>query len=160
MYSNWNFVGPRGSFKESAESWRIAKTKETICMCAWVLSHSVVSDSVTSWPADLQAPLSKEFPRPRTLEWLSFPTPHHLPNPGIEPTSPVSYIGRWVIYHWATWEAQRHAEVGINLEHLFLSVYFAHFQSLIYHGFLLLSSCFHRAETSFNLYQLKSQTSK
>ena len=25
------------------------------------------------------------------------------------------------------------------------SVYFAHFQSLVYHGFLLLSSCFHRA---------------
>ena len=41
----------------------------------------------------------------RILGRLPFPTLGDLPHPGIEPTSCVSYIGRWIIYHWATFEA-------------------------------------------------------
>ena len=37
-----------------------------------------------------QAPLSMEFPRQEYWSELPFPTPGALPDPGIEPTSPVS----------------------------------------------------------------------
>ena len=35
---------------------------------------------------------------------LPFPSPGDLPNPGIKLASLVSFIGRWILYHWATWE--------------------------------------------------------
>ena len=35
----------------------------------------------------------------RILEWLPFPSSGDLPNPGIKPTSHVSWIGRRVLYH-------------------------------------------------------------
>ena len=37
-----------------------------------------------------QAPLSMEFSRQEYWSGALFPTPGDLPNPGIEPTSPVS----------------------------------------------------------------------
>ena len=40
---------------------------------------------------------------------LLFPTPGDLSNPGIEPC--VSCIGRWILDHWATWEAHRHWQI-------------------------------------------------
>ena len=43
---------------------------------------------MTPWTVACQVPLSMEFPRQEY--WLSFPSPGDLPNPGIEPTSPVS----------------------------------------------------------------------
>ena len=39
----------------------------------------------------------------KILEWLPFPPPEELPDPGIEPASPA--IGRQMLYRWATWEA-------------------------------------------------------
>ena len=36
-----------------------------------------------------QAPLSMEFPRDEHWSGLPFPSPGHLPNPGIEPGSPA-----------------------------------------------------------------------
>ena len=39
-----------------------------------------------------QAPLSVEFSRPEYQNGLPFPSPGHLPNPGIEPRSPVLQI--------------------------------------------------------------------
>ena len=43
----------------------------------------------------------------RILEGLPFPTPGHLPDPGIKPTSLVLFAlaGGWVLYHCDTWEA-------------------------------------------------------
>ena len=38
----------------------------------------------------------------RILEWVAVSCSGDLPNPRIEP---VSCIGRWVLYHRATWEA-------------------------------------------------------
>ena len=36
---------------------------------------------------------------------LLFPSPGDPPNPGMEPMSScVSCIGRWILYHWVTWE--------------------------------------------------------
>ena len=39
------------------------------------------------------------FPQARILEWLPFPPPGDLPNPGIEPASPVApaLAGRFFI---------------------------------------------------------------
>ena len=59
-----------------------------------------MSDSfVTPWTVTHQAPLSKEFSRQEYWSGLLFPTPGNLPNPGIEPTSPVSsaLAGRFFI---------------------------------------------------------------
>ena len=70
-----------------------------------MLSHSVVSDS--AWPHG-------QWPR-LLCPWdfsgknneqcgLPFPPPGDLPSPAIEPMSPDSCLGRWILYHWATWE--------------------------------------------------------
>ena len=56
-----------------------------------VCASSVVSDSFEiPWTVAHQAPLSVEFPRQEYWSGLPFPTPGDLPNPGIEPASPVS----------------------------------------------------------------------
>ena len=52
---------------------------------------SIMSDSFeTPWTVAHKAPLSVEFPRQEDWSGLPFPTPGDLPNPGIEPASPVS----------------------------------------------------------------------
>ena len=49
------------------------------------------SDSfVTPWTIDLQVPLSVEFSRQEYWSWLPCPPSGDLPDPGIEPESPVS----------------------------------------------------------------------
>ena len=53
------------------------------------VSCSVVSDSVTPWTAARQAPLSLGFSRQEHRSGLPFPSPGHLPNPGIQPGSPT-----------------------------------------------------------------------
>ena len=47
-------------------------------------------DSATPWTVALQAPLSMGFPRQGYWSGWPFPAPGDLPDPGIEPTSPVS----------------------------------------------------------------------
>ena len=51
------------------------------------------------WTAARQAPLSMGFSRQEYWSGLPFPTPGNLPNPGMEPTSPVSpaLAGRFFI---------------------------------------------------------------
>ena len=43
----------------------------------------------TPWTVALQAPLSMGFPRQEYWSELPFPTPGHLPDPGMEPVSPA-----------------------------------------------------------------------
>ena len=43
----------------------------------------------TLWTVAHQAPLSMEFSRQEYLSALPFPSPGHLPNPGMEPGSPA-----------------------------------------------------------------------
>ena len=57
-------------------------------VCVYVLSH--VRLFVTPWTAALKAPLSVGFPRQEYWHRLPFPSPGDLPDPGMEPTSPVS----------------------------------------------------------------------
>ena len=60
---------------------------------------SVMPDSAT--PQTCQAPLSIEFFRQEHWSGFPFPTPWDLPNPGIEPESCISCIGRQILYHCA-----------------------------------------------------------
>ena len=62
----------------------------TLCLCACVLSRSVLSDSETPWAVACQAPLSMGFSRQGCWSGLPFPSPGDLPDPGIAPVSPVS----------------------------------------------------------------------
>ena len=50
---------------------------------------SRVQLSVTLWTVARQAPLSMEFSRQDSWSGLPFPSPGDLPDPGIEPGSPV-----------------------------------------------------------------------
>ena len=56
-----------------------------------MLGRSAVSDSfVIPWTVAHQVPLSIEFSRQDYWSGLPFHTPGDLPDPGIEPGSPVS----------------------------------------------------------------------
>ena len=57
-----------------------------MCVC---VSRSVVSNSATPWTVAHQASLSMEFSRKEYWSGLPFPSPEELPNPGIDPWSPV-----------------------------------------------------------------------
>ena len=70
---------------------------------------------VTPWTVAHQAPLSMGLPQQEYWNGLPFPPPGDLPHPRIEPGA--SYIGRWILYHWATWETskcQRQVEIPIQ----------------------------------------------
>ena len=58
-------------------------------VCVWVLSSSVVSDSVTPWTVANKALLSVEFSRQEYWSGMPFPSLGDLPNPGIKPESPA-----------------------------------------------------------------------
>ena len=51
------------------------------------LSHALLF--ATPWTVACQAPLSMGFPRQENWNGLPFLSPRDLPNPGIEPGSPV-----------------------------------------------------------------------
>ena len=51
---------------------------------------SRVQLSVTTWTVAHQAPLSMGFSRQECWNGLPFPSPGDLPDPGIEPASPMS----------------------------------------------------------------------
>ena len=70
-----------------------------------MLSRSGMSNSVTLGTVACQAPLSMGSSKQEYWSRLPFPTSGDLPNPGIEPASPVSYIGRWIPYHQVTWKS-------------------------------------------------------
>ena len=58
----------------------------------------------TPWTVACQASLSMKFSRQEYWSVWPFPSPGHLPDPGIEPMIPD---GRQIVYHQATWEALR-----------------------------------------------------
>ena len=61
-----------------------------------MLSHLVVSDSVTTWTIACQASLCMEFPRQEYWSGLPFPSPGDLPDPGTEPPFPA--LNPWILY--------------------------------------------------------------
>ena len=70
-----------------------------VCVCTrahtYTLGH--VPLFATPWTVALQAPLCMEFPRHKYWNGLPFPSPGHLPDPGLEPASPalagISFVG-------------------------------------------------------------------
>ena len=81
---------------------------DSICVCTQPLGH--VRLSATLWTVAHQPPLSLEFYRQKYWNGLKFPTTGDLPDPGIEPQSQVSRIGRRILHHRTTWEAQKDAQ--------------------------------------------------
>ena len=79
-----------------------------MCMCVCVcvcVSHSVMFYSATPCIVICQAPLPMEFSRQENWSGLPSPSPGNLPNPGIEPTSLASAVGKRILYYCAIWEA-------------------------------------------------------
>ena len=76
--------------------------KYTICICVLSLSHVRLFQPHVLFTAH-QSPLSMGFPKQEYWSGLPFPPPEDLPNPEIKPE--ISCINRWILYHWATWEA-------------------------------------------------------
>ena len=67
----------------------------------------VMSDSATLWTVALQTPLSIGFSRQEYWSGLLFPIPGDLPDPGMEPKSPVSpALAGGFFTTSATWEAE------------------------------------------------------
>ena len=54
---------------------------------------------VTLWTVVRLAPLSMEFPRQEYCSWVAMHSSGDLPDPGIEPASHVSCIGRQTLFH-------------------------------------------------------------
>ena len=73
----------------------------TYCVC---VSHSVMSDSVTTWTVAHQAPLSEELSRPEYWSGLPFPPTGDPPDPGMEPR--FQHCGQIVycLSHWGRLE--------------------------------------------------------
>ena len=68
----------------------------------WVHVLSHVRFFVIPWTVAHQAPLSVELSRQEY--WSRFPTPGDPPDPNS--LCSISCIGRWILYHWDTWEAR------------------------------------------------------
>ena len=59
------------------------------CMCVCVYVLSCVQLFASTWAVARHAPLSVGFSRQGYWSGLPFPSPGHLPDPGIEPISPA-----------------------------------------------------------------------
>ena len=77
-----------------------------IYVCYAVLSHSVVSDSVTPWTVAHQAPLSMAILQAKILEWVSMPSSRWSSQP--RDWTKVSRIAGKFLTIWATREAQEY----------------------------------------------------
>ena len=75
----------------------------TLKICVCLLSHIWLCDSMN---CSLPGCSVMKFSRQEYWSVLPFPSPKDLPDPGIESSSLDSCIGRWILYHGATWEAQ------------------------------------------------------
>ena len=61
--------------------------------------------SASPWTVTHPVPLSMGFSRQEYCSGLLCLPPENLPNPGIEPVSPVTAALQAILYHWATKEA-------------------------------------------------------
>ena len=70
--------------------WPVSLATLAMVVLSSVLNHfSRVQLFATAWTVALQVPLSMGFSRQEYWRGLPFPSPGHLPDPGIEPMSPA-----------------------------------------------------------------------
>ena len=82
------------------------RLRQLITLCV-LNCFSCVQLFVIAWTVACQAPLSMGFCRREYWSGVPFPTPGDLPNPGIEPESPMSpALANRFFTASATWEAQ------------------------------------------------------
>ena len=87
-----------------------------------LVTWSYLTLFVTPWTLAHLAPLSMGFSGQDYWSGVPFPSPRHLPDPGIEPMSLCLLLCRQILYHWATGEAlhvaSRHlGEEGLGAGH-------------------------------------------
>ena len=84
---------------------QMMKSRFRMVVCMQLLSDVLLFGLYSiPWILAPKAPLSMEFFRKEYWSKLPSPTSVALPSPGIEPASRVSCIGRWILYHYATWK--------------------------------------------------------
>ena len=69
---------------------------------AWVVRHSVMYNSFQPYGLACQAPLFMGLFQTRTLEWVAFSSRGSSQLKDRPLISCISYIGRRILYHWAT----------------------------------------------------------
>lgn len=77
------------------------QTKCLACACVWARSCLTPCD-----PMDCSLPGSSAhgIAQAGILEWVAIP--FSIGSSQLRDWTRVSCIGRWILYHWATWEAQ------------------------------------------------------
>ena len=99
--------GPASSLSSSLRSGScflqsLSVLASALSLCIQPSAH-VLTKSLQShvlWTAACQAPSSVRLSRQEHWSRLPCPPPGDLPHPGIEPASPVYFLGRPVLYHW------------------------------------------------------------
>ena len=100
-----------GTFKASSfRIWNSSSTgipRSPLALFVVMLPKAhLISHSTTPWTVTHQAPLSMGLSRQEYWSRLPCPSPGDLPDPGIEPVSPVApALQTDSLYHWATGEA-------------------------------------------------------
>ena len=75
------------------------KTESSLVVVVVVFSCKVASDSESPWTVAHQGPLSMGFSRQEYWSGLPFPSPGHLPDPGIKPRSPALQVNSLPLSH-------------------------------------------------------------
>ena len=83
---SWDLYIGEDNWKGREREKENETTKLTICCCLVTKSCLILCDL---WTIACQAPLSLGFPRQDYWSGLPFPSPGHLPDPGIIPASPA-----------------------------------------------------------------------
>ena len=81
----WMAYGAKNYFQPSQPFCRYSPGRAE----TWCQSLSRIQLFATPWTVAYQAPLSIGFPRQEYWSALPFPSPGHLPHPGIEPRPPA-----------------------------------------------------------------------
>ena len=104
-YSSVRYGVSPGTISPRTEAFILQATRNIGTLCT--LSHSVVSDSL--WPmaySPARLPCPWNFPGKYTGVACLFYTRGSSQPRDWTQVSCISCIGRWILYHWATWEVR------------------------------------------------------
>ena len=86
-----------------------------------------MSNSAALWTVACQAPLSLEIPQARILDCIAISSSRDLPNPGMEPLSPMApalQVDSLLLRHW---ESPKMYMVSKNFENWHIKLNLKHF---------------------------------